>query len=151
MDKQLTDSEIVKAFECCYLDKPCEECPLCKLEHADKKCFGGDPSALSRMVLDLINRQNAEIEKLKAKCENTQVGYNFLKDELEETKKRNRDLVYAIKSYKAEAYKECIEKAKSEIDSQSHSRSLEASGERFRIHKILDNILKEMVGDINDE
>jgi hypothetical protein len=48
---------------------------------------------------------------------------------------------------KAEAYKECIEKAKNEIDTQPHSRSLEASGERFRIHKILDNLLKELVGD----
>ena len=52
--------------------------------------------------------------------------------------------VTGYKNIKAEAYKECIEKAKSEIDSQAHSRSLEASGERFRIHKILDNLLKEL-------
>jgi hypothetical protein len=57
------------------------------------------------------------------------------------------ETIKAIKHYKTKAYKECIEKAKSEIDSQAHSRSLEAGGERFRIHKILDNLLKELVGE----
>ena len=51
---------------------------------------------------------------------------------------------------KAEAYKECIEKVKKEIDRQPHSRSLEASVERARIIKIFDNLLKEMVGEDND-
>ena len=52
-----------------------------------------------------------------------------------------------VNEIKVEAYKECVEKVKKEIDCQPHSRSLEASGERFRIIKILNNLLKEMVGD----
>ena len=48
---------------------------------------------------------------------------------------------------KAAAYKECIEKVKEEIYRQPHSRSLEASGERARIIKIFDNLLKELVGE----
>lgn len=55
----MTDNEIIKALECCdFADiKACEECPLyhtfdCSFVIIDKS-------------LDLINRQNAEIERYK--------------------------------------------------------------------------------------
>ncbi len=57
------------------------------------------------------------------------------------------DYDITINTIKTEAYKECVEKAKREIDRQPHSKSLEASGERFRIIKILDNLKKEMIGE----
>ena len=55
----MTDDEIIKALECCdFTDiKACEECPLyntfdCSFVIIDK-------------TLDLVNRQKAEIERLK--------------------------------------------------------------------------------------
>ena len=59
-DKKLTDSEIVKALECCANntnDSVCYEnkCPL-----FGQKCI----DILSKNALDLINRQKAEIENL---------------------------------------------------------------------------------------
>ena len=58
-DKKPTDSEIVKALECCAsVDNGCStDCPL----------YGGDDSCFSTLLkptLDLINRQKAEIERL---------------------------------------------------------------------------------------
>ncbi len=59
MENKLTDNEIIKAFECCKenrLDK-CLECPAGKVyEYCSQKIFDD--------ALDLINRQNAEIERL---------------------------------------------------------------------------------------
>ena len=52
----MTDNEIIKALECCINDK-CQECPLNKL-------FCGREVA-TEYALDLINRQKAEIERLK--------------------------------------------------------------------------------------
>ena len=54
----MTDNEIIKALECCYKDG-CKECPLweCKGD-----CF---EELIKHNVLDLINRQKAEIEKFE--------------------------------------------------------------------------------------
>lgn len=59
----MTDNEIIKALELCFAEKgtkqTCGECPyhkfgeLCKVKR-------------DRDTLDLINRQQAEIERLKA-------------------------------------------------------------------------------------
>lgn len=134
-DKKLTDNEIIKALECCVKEThTCLECPYTE--------FGQCEFLVMKDALDLINRLQAENERLKEKCEmwDKTVFAKSLEEWLE-----------FCDNFKAEAYKECIEKAKNEIDSQSHSRSLEASGERFRIHKILDNLLKELVGGENGE
>lgn len=60
----MTDDEIVKALECCNEDDEdisdlivCNKCPLCD----DTRCT----NHLRDFSLDLINRQQAEIEKLK--------------------------------------------------------------------------------------
>ena len=55
----MTDEEIVKAFECCNDNYSCPaDCPLYE---DDRDCL----SALNKPVLNLINRQKAEIESLK--------------------------------------------------------------------------------------
>jgi len=60
----MNDNDIIKALECCvgkslkrYL---CLKCPL-----RDRDCYGG--ALLMPAVLELINRQKAEIEGLKTK------------------------------------------------------------------------------------
>mgnify|MGYP003520110880 CR=1 FL=1 len=52
----MTDNEIIKAAECCVFGESCEGCPL-----EFKDCANID---VSKLTLDLINRQKAEIERL---------------------------------------------------------------------------------------
>lgn len=55
---KMADNEIIKALECC-IDCDCKNCP-CQTE--DGHCLGIDEV----VILDLINRQKAEIDELKA-------------------------------------------------------------------------------------
>ena len=56
---KLTDNEIIKALECC-IDCKCKECPCYKNIEGEMYCTEIDEEE----ILDLINRQQAEIEKL---------------------------------------------------------------------------------------
>lgn len=53
----MTDNEIIKALECCGRES-CLSCP-----YRDGKCHQGNP--MIRDARDLINRQQAEIERLQ--------------------------------------------------------------------------------------
>lgn len=59
----MTDNEIIRALECCTNTHlyTCDDCPFCK------QC-GSDEDVL-KYALDLINRQQAEVESDKAKKE----------------------------------------------------------------------------------
>lgn len=57
----MTDNEIVKALECC-IAKPIALCKNCPYFLGNGKC---KHSKMQREALDLINRQQAEIEALK--------------------------------------------------------------------------------------
>ena len=59
----MTDNEIIKAFRCCYLNEDeCEECPCFKDGHCTDY---GDVFTIVKQILDLINRLQAENERLK--------------------------------------------------------------------------------------
>lgn len=63
IEKQMTESEIMKALECCIIqDDTCKECPL-TIEVLDGKWCD---ARLMELTLDLINHKNAEIEQWKA-------------------------------------------------------------------------------------
>jgi predicted nucleic acid-binding Zn-ribbon protein len=165
MPDKLTDSEIVKALERLkntkdYLKEQYQEqvkkCPYPELKPIAKRTYEDNKKAFDIAIkaIEEFNRLQAEKEALISGQETLQKYIADLQAENEQWKEEaNRyqnlwcEAEKDIQTAKAEAYKECIEKAKSEIDSQSHSRSLEASGERFRIHKILDNLLNELVGE----
>lgn len=55
-DKKFTDEEIIKALECHIKAEDCEDCEIFE---------GCEEIILTEKVLDLINRQNTEIEELK--------------------------------------------------------------------------------------
>lgn len=64
----MTDNEIIKALECCGSngwgekdERPCDNCPMQDCEDCEVE--------LPDYALDLINRQKAEIEKLKSEKE----------------------------------------------------------------------------------
>ena len=116
----MTDNEIIKALECCVKDDEgvrgfCNKgCPL----------FGkGEdcPEFLRRNALDLINRQKAEIERLKDYNENLLSANTALSNEILEIR--------------TEAIKEFAERLKKAFPS---------------IAGAIDYIKKEMVGDNNE-
>ena len=118
----LTDAEIVKAFKCCAdINDKCPECPL--KDKNRESCVG----ILMSNAIDLINRQNAKIEKLK------RYYYQHEYDKWE-------------KEIKAEAYKECIEKAKEYYRKKlvNYQFSYDAY---CKLCEDLDNLLKELVGE----
>lgn len=56
----MTDNEIIKALECCVKNDvaQCTICPYYDMLHGCRR-------AMEKEVLDLINHQKAEIERLK--------------------------------------------------------------------------------------
>lgn len=60
----MNDNEIIKALECCR-DCKCKDCP----------CYNKETDGCKELdeqdILDLINRQKVEIEKLQKECEIT--------------------------------------------------------------------------------
>ncbi len=156
MPDKLTDKEIKKALECCIIDRSCKDCPY--YENGKTKvddCLGN----ACELTLDLINRleeknsnltsdltslQNdltsakAEVERLHKNPTipttgflNLLCGALIVTETLEEYNKFRR-------TFKAEAYKECIEKVKKEL-----------SFGKYITPEQLDNLLKEMGVDDN--
>lgn len=62
----MTDEQTIKAFEYCMNQNECSSC--CPYDD-DEDTNEGCTSKLVEDVLDLIKRQQAEIERLKPKCE----------------------------------------------------------------------------------
>lgn len=129
----MTDKEIIKALECCLSGKEelCKECPL------NGKCYG-DVDYLLELALDLINRQQEQIEAAIAGQETLQKAlaekdrevaelnsdlkllknnHEHLKtnfDETVEKNKRLRDKVVGLTAEKdrlIETFGECQERA----------------------------------------
>lgn len=123
----MTDSQLIKALEN-------------KVQGSDYACFE------DYEILDLIKRQKEEIERLKSQCENTQIGYNFLKSDFERLK--GSTIVSNImesqrikREAKAEAYKEFAEIIKDKwFDNRYDSPDVD-------FDDFISNLLKEMVGE----
>lgn len=102
----MTDEQIIKALECCATAPSagefakCKGCPLDYLGTSD--CFD---FIIQRNALDLINRRNAEIERLIDLI--NEVGeYN------EAWVKDNHDLRVELKTAKSDAIREFAERLK---------------------------------------
>ena len=121
----MKDNEIIKGLECCQpqYEKNCEECPYAK--HKKHYISVINCSSLMRKdLLDLIKRQEAELEDL-------------------------REIVFmdrseAIKNLKAEARKEFVERLKGKFDISTCGYSAEEIVSD--IENTIDNLLKEMEG-----
>lgn len=90
----MTDNDIKKALKCCAdTTKGCEDCPFVQLE-----CIVDTENTLMKSALDLINRQQAEIERL---------GKELIKQQL-----KNNMLYETAKEAKSEAIQEFAERLK---------------------------------------
>ena len=95
----MTDNEIIKALECCLIE--CGECTVCPLKHIKSvKCL----DLLNRNAYNLINRQKAEIEKLKKE-----------KDEMHKDVIVAEEYAWSLKTAKSEAIREFAEKLKANM------------------------------------
>lgn len=118
----MTDNEIIKALECCKMPVGSGACNSCHLKGTRNNATIGSKSCttiLIEKVLDLITRQNAEIEKL---------NYENLK------------MIASIKNLKADAVKEFVER----LDDTKFK-----IGNDYVIYADnVQTIKKEMVGDV---
>ena len=110
-NNKLTDSEIVKALECCVNEKTCKNC-----------AYNGRPcmTPLKRDALNLINRKDKEINRLQARVEllDTELGIKELEYSMLE-RERAEDIgkfAEELKTIKAEAYKEFADKIYEKVD-----------------------------------
>ena len=131
----MTDNEIIKALECCKEAKLQKDCLDLKCPLSTEYGCNFEQEELRNKALDLINRQNEEIEKLS----NCVVMQEKL---LKENEKRIESVVENIiadEKLKAEAIKEFAERLK-ELPSVKNC-------EYEWLHLDIYNLVKEMVGD----
>lgn len=140
-DKKFTDEEIIKALE---YHINAEDCVGCEM-------FGQcDEIILTELVLDLINRQKSEIERLKEcpKC-----VYEYDGEVTEYCVQGPCSNFKTVEQIKAEAYKEFAEKlqafCKGIITQEWNKKAAPISWSCAYADFIddIDNLLKEMVGE----
>ena len=112
----MTDNEIIKALECC-VHRTCNECIRQPIEYGrtERDCKMG----LMKSALSLINRQQAEIERLQG-------WERLLKAESHAPIKAKA---------RAEAIKEFAERLKAKFDQY---------GVEYTAYTIVDDVVKEM-------
>ena len=168
----MTDKEIIKDLECCA---NCEDC-----FYGITNCSLGEEvecrSLLAQNALDLITRQQAEIDNLKVENQSLRSAANSLKMHYEEAqaeverlesandekfrqwdmlaekaKQHYADLYNEAKDIlKAEAYKEFAEKLKEKASKMEMACCGAIIRRDYTINEeTLDNLVKEMVGDDN--
>ena len=124
----MTDNEIIKAFEYCSSHDDCDlNCPIEKETTEDEGCI----RTIGRLALDIINRQKAEIERLR----------DLLHESTEDNNRWVCDCIQMQKDMeklKAEAYKEFAERLKSK------SEHFEMEKENFVSETDIDKLLAEM-------
>ena len=118
---KLTDAEILKALECCLHSG--ERCNKCEL-NGFRDCIALHP----KDILNLINRQKAEIESLKHRKTELQI--------------RNQELQHE----KSEARKELAERLKEEFQPEQNYDEI-ANFTIQILRNTIDNLLKEMDGE----
>ena len=125
-DKKITDEEIKSSLEVIATTRNCNECKIRNCKWGTCNCS----QITANAALDLINRQEAEIEKLKG---------STIVSNIMESQRIKREA-------KAEAYKEFAERLNEEAQIADCFDSYNmVVGTHF-----IDNLLKEMVGETND-
>ena len=142
---KMTDEQIKKGLECCrkYPLRECKKCPYL-LEMACDNTLKID-------LIDLINRQRAEIERFK-KIETTvnefwRVLQKFTREKLKE-KPTLEELLEYIEHARAEAIKEFIEEFTSRLeDYKYHDYTHGYFFYKDSIDHLVNYLKKEMVGE----
>ncbi len=130
-NKKFTDEEIKSSLEVIATTRNCNECKIRNCKWGTCNCS----QITANAALDLINRQKAEIEKLKG---------STIVSNIMESQKIKREA-------KVEAYKEFAEKIKKSIkenvDEAWHRDDGNGIYDAEYVLDDIDNLLKEMVGE----
>lgn len=123
----MTDNEMIKALECCT-DESYENCNECPYSIDTERC---ERMKLLEDILDLINHQKAETERLKKEIQITKDAYTMLQTKNE--------------IIKSEAVKEFAERLK-----EKSFKTIRNYGLTKDVVEVcdIDNLVKEMVGNI---
>ncbi len=117
-DKKLTDSEIIKAWECCMDEMGCTKgCPCFNPKAKGSHCTVAKKLELEKLTLDLINRLQAENEELKREIENLESvqeispeAKHFVDTKADKVISLLNEVIKSQEQIKAEAYKEFAER-----------------------------------------
>ena len=146
----MTDEQIIKALKICFEDEECTGCPL---ENNENEC---EKFNVWEQAFDLINRQKAEIERLKTENKDISEQFRILDVECERLEKANENQKAEIERHREHIELLDIEheairnKAIKEFAEELISRfSTEIYGWYGEIVLIddIDNLVKEMVGE----
>ena len=130
----MSDNEIIKALEC-HNTLSLEDCKHCPL-YDKKRKFQGCQRTLDKETLALINRQKAEIERLKEREKHVQDQCRLCDEYYTHRLRKAKE---DIASIKAEAYKEFAERWKAEVATGVHY---------LGVFVDIDNLVEEMVGEL---
>ena len=131
----MTDNEIKKALECCIKsisNRNCGDCPL-----LNQECIRGLP----KYALDLINRQQAEIERLQTELDLAKAFYKEKEAEFSLLNYKYNKTLNQLNDYQSIARTEAIKSFAEELKEDLKSNDYIVSFER------IDNLVKEMVGE----
>lgn len=136
----MTDKDIIKALVCCMNGY----CDNCSFSPTREQCH-----SLDSLILDLINRQQAEIERLLFENDRLYKDIQLHSRETVKARVLYKNCLEQLETTKAEAYKECIEKIKeiSEKETYCDNRLPKPIRTYHIIEDELDNLLKELVGE----
>ena len=122
-DRKFTDDEVIKTLECCK-NADCLNCPRWSEEWTSGMC-----NDFLQSVLDLINRQKAEIVRLEEEKEQLKADFEMF-----------TDIGKMYSEVKADAIKEFANELKAQFE---HLMYVTGDEVKSRI----DNLVKEMVGE----
>lgn len=140
----MTPDEIKKALKCCKQPVGSGSCNKCPFDYQRIKKLGATDKSCTQLmfdcVLEYINQLEAEVESITEKFECQQQVYS--------------DLHYIIQSHaeeikivKSEAIKEFAEKLKGKLFYECGDINF---SETCEIRRIVDNLVKETVGETDD-
>lgn len=152
----MTDSENIKAFECCEANggqsPQCDACPYHYIDENNDPCY----IEARREILKILNRQQAEIETLKAHeekehqyCKN--VCEPKYKEEIEWLKKllaeEEAKHTQCAKRFYKEGIKDFAKRLKDYYINHKRYKRPYAHTLVDVLFDVIDNLVKEMVGD----
>ena len=144
----MTDNEIIKALECCKSSNEltaCRKCPALK-DNICGDCSAKISNGIMDAMLDLINRQKAEIEKLREENEIYRRVNFLIAGQRDERDKEIVSLESELKNSKSEAIRKFAEKLKNRAYKHIYKRFGSAEFVvKYEIPPIsIDSIIKEM-------
>ena len=142
----MTDNKIIEGLDCCRIEN-CHECPY--REYYD--CRG----TLVQDTFNLINRQNAEIERLKddidGSCifleEHRKISKQEHENQMKKLNQIQEQIPLAIARERTEAIKEFAKRLLDKYDIWTDSDVTEYQ----YVAELVNNLVKEMTGEKSNE